>query len=105
MRRRPRRSSTVARALIGEAAGQPSDQRGLPVRRLRSTRARQHCAACGYPQVFTSDRRRAQHGDWLQPRYSVRRNDTFALSAKTSLRHGRCGSGCVAQQRLAKAWR
>jgi peptidoglycan/xylan/chitin deacetylase (PgdA/CDA1 family) len=30
----------------------------------------------GYARVFTSDRRRARAGSWLQPRYSVRRDDT-----------------------------
>jgi peptidoglycan/xylan/chitin deacetylase (PgdA/CDA1 family) len=30
----------------------------------------------GYLQVFTSDRRRARAGQWLQPRYSVRRTDS-----------------------------
>jgi hypothetical protein len=30
----------------------------------------------GYRRVFTSDRRRARAGSWLQPRYSVRRDDT-----------------------------
>lgn len=30
----------------------------------------------GYRRVFTSDRRPARAGAWLQPRYSVRRDDT-----------------------------
>jgi peptidoglycan/xylan/chitin deacetylase (PgdA/CDA1 family) len=30
----------------------------------------------GYRTVYTSDRRRARAGAWLQPRYSVRRDDT-----------------------------
>jgi peptidoglycan/xylan/chitin deacetylase (PgdA/CDA1 family) len=30
----------------------------------------------GYERVFTSDRRTARPGTWLQPRYSVRRDDT-----------------------------
>ncbi len=30
----------------------------------------------GYTRVFTSDRRRARAGAWLQPRYSVRCDDT-----------------------------
>jgi hypothetical protein len=29
-----------------------------------------------YAQVFTSDRRPARQGEWLQPRYSVLRDDT-----------------------------
>ncbi len=31
----------------------------------------------GYDRVFTSDRRRASAGGWLQPRYSVRASDTL----------------------------
>jgi hypothetical protein len=30
----------------------------------------------GYAEVFTSDRRYARRGRWLQPRFSVRRGDT-----------------------------
>jgi peptidoglycan/xylan/chitin deacetylase (PgdA/CDA1 family) len=30
----------------------------------------------GYPRVFTSDRRPAREAAWLQPRYSIRRDDT-----------------------------
>ena len=33
--------------------------------------------AQGYSAVFTSDRRRARDGAWLQPRYSVRHSDTL----------------------------
>ncbi len=39
----------------------------------------------GYLQVFTSDRRRARVGEWLQPRYSVRRTDTVASVRHTIL--------------------
>jgi hypothetical protein len=31
----------------------------------------------GYTHVFTSDRRPARVGAWLQPRYSVRQHDTL----------------------------
>jgi peptidoglycan/xylan/chitin deacetylase (PgdA/CDA1 family) len=35
-----------------------------------------HARRLGYRRVFTSDRRQATAGTWLQPRYSVRREDT-----------------------------
>jgi peptidoglycan/xylan/chitin deacetylase (PgdA/CDA1 family) len=35
-----------------------------------------HLRRLGYTQVFTSDRRRSRRHAWLQPRYSVRRQDT-----------------------------
>ncbi|MFU8875998.1 polysaccharide deacetylase family protein [Micromonospora sp. SL4-19] len=60
----------------------------------------------GYTAVFTSDRRPARRGAWLQPRFSVRRDDTPA-----SLREAvRASRGWPAQIRtgavgLAKRWR
>lgn len=68
---------TGARALIAEAAGAPVTTAACPFgaydrRVLKSLRR------LGYRQVFTSDRRRARAGNWLQPRYSVRGTDTLA---------------------------
>jgi peptidoglycan/xylan/chitin deacetylase (PgdA/CDA1 family) len=60
----------------------------------------------GYATVFTSDRRRASSGSWLQPRYSVRREDTIQavrdeiLSAPTPAQRAR---GALAAR--VKAWR
>jgi peptidoglycan/xylan/chitin deacetylase (PgdA/CDA1 family) len=67
----------LARSLIAEAAGAPVTSVACPFgaydRQVLAT-LRGH----GYTQVFTSDRRRARAGHWLQPRYSVRGHDTVA---------------------------
>jgi peptidoglycan/xylan/chitin deacetylase (PgdA/CDA1 family) len=60
----------------------------------------------GYTQVFTSDRRRARAGDWLQPRYSVLASDTMTsvrdnILAPPGLRQRMRGTAVA---RL-KAWR
>ena len=66
---------SVARSMIAEAAGEPVTTAACPFgaydRRTLAALRRY-----GYSRVFTSDRRRARRGDWLQPRYSVRRDDT-----------------------------
>jgi hypothetical protein len=56
--------------------------------------------------VFTSDRRRAGAGNWLQPRYSVRQGDTMAsireeILTPRPLRERLRGTAAG----LAKAWR
>ena len=68
---------TVARSLHRRRRRGPGNDRGLPVRQLRSPGARD-LRRHGYAQVFTSDRRRARAGAWLQPRYSIKRGDTRA---------------------------
>jgi peptidoglycan/xylan/chitin deacetylase (PgdA/CDA1 family) len=71
-----REELAVARSLIGAAAGTPVTSAACPFgsydRRVLGT-LRRH----GYAQVFTSDRRRARAGAWLQPRYSIVRGDTL----------------------------
>jgi peptidoglycan/xylan/chitin deacetylase (PgdA/CDA1 family) len=66
---------TVARAMIADAAGQPVTSAACPFgaydRRVLAALRRR-----GYSRVYTSDRRRARSGDWLQPRYSIRHDDT-----------------------------
>jgi peptidoglycan/xylan/chitin deacetylase (PgdA/CDA1 family) len=66
---------TVARSVLGAAAQVPVTAAACPFgsydRRALGT-LRRH----GYAQVFTSDRRRARAGAWLQPRYSIKRDDT-----------------------------
>lgn len=67
----------LARWLIADAAGTPVSSVACPFggydRRLLAA-----LRGYGYTQVFTSDRRRARAGDWLQPRYSIRGHDTLA---------------------------
>ena len=66
---------TVAREVIAEAAGRPVTRAAIPFGEYdrRALTALRHAK---YAQVFTSDRRRARAGRWLQPRYSVRSDDT-----------------------------
>jgi len=65
-----------ARNRLAAAAGTPIDTAACPFgsydRRVLAALREQ-----GYARVFTSDRRRARTGAWLQPRYSVRRDDTI----------------------------
>lgn len=64
-----------ARHLLAAAIGTGVNTAACPLGRYDRellTRMRQ----LGYTRVFTSDRRRARAGSWLQPRYSVRRDDT-----------------------------
>jgi peptidoglycan/xylan/chitin deacetylase (PgdA/CDA1 family) len=66
---------SAARSIIAEAADQAVTSAACPFGaydRSVLTALRRH----GYSRVFTSDRRRARRGDWLQPRYSIRRDDT-----------------------------
>ena len=67
----------VARTMIAEASGEPVTSVACPFgaydRQVLTLLRRQ-----GYDRVFTSDRRRAGRGDWVQPRYSIRRHDTIA---------------------------
>jgi peptidoglycan/xylan/chitin deacetylase (PgdA/CDA1 family) len=96
---------TVARELLAEAAGIPVRTAACPFGAydrgvLAALRER------GYVQVFTSDRRRAREGAWLQPRYSVRRDDTVRLVRDDVLapRPAAERVRCAAVGRI-KAWR
>jgi peptidoglycan/xylan/chitin deacetylase (PgdA/CDA1 family) len=65
----------TAREVLSDAAGTAVRTAACPFGSydravLRALRHR------GYQRVFTSDRRRAHRHAWLQPRYSVRRDDT-----------------------------
>ncbi|MEV6302490.1 polysaccharide deacetylase family protein [Actinoplanes sp. NPDC051861] len=65
----------LARDRLSDVAGVPVDQAACPLGRYDRellTRMRR----LGYTRVFTSDRRKARSDAWLQPRYSLRREDT-----------------------------
>jgi peptidoglycan/xylan/chitin deacetylase (PgdA/CDA1 family) len=65
-----------ARRILSAAAGAPIDAAACPFGdydRSALTALRDQ----GYGTVYTSDRRRARVGAWLQPRYTVRRGDTL----------------------------
>jgi peptidoglycan/xylan/chitin deacetylase (PgdA/CDA1 family) len=67
----------TARERIAEVAGMPVTTVACPFG-LYDRRALAGLREAGYDHVFTSDRRPAQPGAWLQPRYSVGKNDTAA---------------------------
>lgn len=96
---------TVARSLIGTAAQAPVAAAACPFGSYDRTvlsALRRH----GYTQVFTSDRRRARAGAWLQPRYSIKQGDT-AGSVRADILAPRPVTErlrCAAAARV-KAWR
>jgi peptidoglycan/xylan/chitin deacetylase (PgdA/CDA1 family) len=68
----------AARDRLAELAQHPVDAAACPLGRYDRkvlSGLRRH----GYTRVYTSDRRPARSGAWLQPRYSVRRDDTPEL--------------------------
>jgi peptidoglycan/xylan/chitin deacetylase (PgdA/CDA1 family) len=94
-----------ARSLIGSVARAPVLAAACPFgsydRRVLGA-LRQH----GYEQVFTSDRRRARVGAWLQPRYSLLRTDTLSSIRENILAPRPVAERvrCAAVARV-KAWR
>jgi peptidoglycan/xylan/chitin deacetylase (PgdA/CDA1 family) len=70
-----REELVAARELLAELADAPVDTAACPLgaydRKVLTDLRRQ-----GYRRIFTSDRRAARPGSWVQPRYSVRRDDT-----------------------------
>ncbi len=66
-----------AAQIISEVAGAPVREAACPFGSYdrRVLRALRHH---GFLRVYTVDRGRARHGAWLQPRYTVRKNDTPA---------------------------
>jgi peptidoglycan/xylan/chitin deacetylase (PgdA/CDA1 family) len=99
------RELETARAVIAEASGHEVDTAACPfgaydrrvLRRLRKA---------GYRVVFTSDRRPAREGQWCQPRYSVRADDT-PESLRSTVFAARGVNGAVRDAAVGtiKAWR
>lgn len=69
------RELVEARQRIEAETGAPVDQAALPLGRYDRTVVR-NLRDSGYRRVFTSDRGWARPGSWLQPRFSVRADDT-----------------------------
>jgi len=100
-----REELAVARSLIGSAAQAPVRAAACPFgsydRRVLGALRRHR-----YEQVFTSDRRRARTGAWLQPRYSILRSDTLnsirenILAPRPLAERVRCAAAA-----RVKAWR
>lgn len=64
-----------ARSRLEEITGTPVDEAALPLGRY-DRRVLAELRRTGYRTVYTSDRRWARAGDWLQPRFSVGATDT-----------------------------
>jgi peptidoglycan/xylan/chitin deacetylase (PgdA/CDA1 family) len=64
-----------ARQVIEDASGHAVTQAACPMGRY-DRRLLADLRRLGYPRVYTSDRRPAGRGSWLQPRFSVRQGDT-----------------------------
>jgi|HubBroStandDraft_4_1064222.scaffolds.fasta_scaffold04334_2 peptidoglycan/xylan/chitin deacetylase (PgdA/CDA1 family) len=64
-----------ARQRLAEAAGTPVTEAACPLGRY-DRRVLSGLRQLGYLRVYTSDRRVAGAGSWLQPRFSVRRGDS-----------------------------
>jgi peptidoglycan/xylan/chitin deacetylase (PgdA/CDA1 family) len=64
-----------ARATLAEVVGRPVDRAACPLGRYDRT-VLTYARRLGYERVYTSDRRPARAGSWLQPRYSVRSHHT-----------------------------
>ncbi len=95
----------AARDRIAEAAGSPIDQVACPLG-LYDRRVLGELRKRRYIRVYTSDRRVARSDAWLQPRFSVRRDDTpetvrSAARAKPAP-HQRARAAAVG---LVKRWR
>jgi peptidoglycan/xylan/chitin deacetylase (PgdA/CDA1 family) len=84
----------TARERLAAVAGTPIDAAACPLGRY-DRRVLADLRRLGYIRVFTSDRRTARQGAWLQPRFSARRGDT----------PGSLRSDVAAQSRLARRLR
>lgn len=70
-----RRELVDARNILRATTGDEISEAALPLGRYDRELLRD-LRGLGYTAVFTSDRRWARSGAWLQPRFSVRREDT-----------------------------
>jgi peptidoglycan/xylan/chitin deacetylase (PgdA/CDA1 family) len=70
-----RREFVLARERLAEASGGPVLEAALPLGRYDRSVLSQ-LKGLGYARVYSSDRRSAKQRSWLQPRYSVRAQDT-----------------------------
>ena len=95
----------TARELLAEVAQTSVDTAACPLGRydrglLRALRE------LGYTRVFSSDRRLARQSAWLQPRYSVRRQDTAeSLRAEVLTRPTLRSRSRASAVGLVKRWR
>jgi peptidoglycan/xylan/chitin deacetylase (PgdA/CDA1 family) len=79
-----KREFVDARKIIAEAAGAPVCEAALPLGRYdRSVLS--NLRGLGYHRVYSSDRRRTTAYAWLQPRFSIRVDDTIESIRSTIL--------------------
>jgi peptidoglycan/xylan/chitin deacetylase (PgdA/CDA1 family) len=100
-----RRELEEARRVLAELVGKPVTEAALPLGRY-DRELLGFLRELGYTAVHTSDRRWAQDGAWLQPRFSVRDGDT-ADSVRLDML-GRQSPGRRAERALVgavKRWR
>lgn len=79
-----RRELVDARDRLENELGAPVDEAALPLGRYDRALLG-HLRRLGYRTVYTSDRRSARSGRWLQPRFSVRAGDTADSVRRTML--------------------
>jgi peptidoglycan/xylan/chitin deacetylase (PgdA/CDA1 family) len=73
-----------ARQMIAEAAGAPVCEAALPLGAY-DRNVLVNLRRLGYQRVYSSDRRRMKVGAWLQPRFSIRADDTIESIRSTIL--------------------
>ena len=73
-----------ARQIIADAVGAPVCEAALPLGAY-DRRVLVHLRRQGYHRVYSSDRRRIKAGAWLQPRFSIRADDTIESIRSTIL--------------------
>jgi peptidoglycan/xylan/chitin deacetylase (PgdA/CDA1 family) len=99
------RELITARETISDVAGTPVDEAAIPrgeYDRGTLRQLRQH----DYAAVHTSDRRPARRGAWLQPRFSIRADDTVTTVADQVLSPPSLPRHAVTTAKaLAKRWR
>jgi peptidoglycan/xylan/chitin deacetylase (PgdA/CDA1 family) len=98
------RELVEARHRLADAARVPVSRAALPLGRY-DRRTLGHLRRLGYERVYTSDRLPSRETAWLQPRFSVRAEDTVdslrsAISAAQSLGRQATTSGKVLLKRL-----
>jgi hypothetical protein len=70
------RELVQARQGLQEITGSPVREAALPLGQYDRALLR-HLRSEGYDAVHTSDRRPGRSGAWIQPRYSIHRDDTL----------------------------
>lgn len=94
-----------ARSVIAEAAGASVTAAACPLGSY-DRRVISRLRSLNYTRVFTSDRAVARESAWLQPRFSIRRNDSIAdIRALVEAPEGLVGQFRSSLRMTAKRWR